>query len=148
MKIDLDPCATGDTEYLLKDQDGRLLFLCPRCRNEYGEHILHLQECLQTRVLLDDPTFPLEDLEEVRLHLKSFLRKEVLDAVLELYKELMADPQPTEAFSWFVANGVGGHECKYAQAALRRFKRERLDNVVEIMERCLPLLKEMQNENH
>lgn len=85
----------------------------------------------------------LESLEELRLLLKVWLKPEVLDSLLSLYKELNKEPVTSEAYTWFLKNSEFGGECKYAKAYIEKFRRDRLDRTVELLEVCLKKIKEM-----
>lgn len=91
-------------------------------------------------------TFPLEYLEELRLYLGSFLKPEVLDALLKVYKVLNKEPRQTEQYSWFLRNSQFGKECKYAIAALNHFKRTRLDELEKVLVEALEKIRLLKEE--
>jgi hypothetical protein len=100
---------------------------------------------------LDEPgveygaSHPIEEFEELRLCLKSFLKKELLDEILFLYKELSKEPRQSEMYTWFVRNSSLGGDCRYAQSALKAFKEQRLGKLEELLERCLAAAKDMKD---
>lgn len=89
-------------------------------------------------------TFPLEDIEELRLLLKGLMKPAVLDALLAVYKLLEEEPKQTEQFSWFVRNSQYGAECKYATSALAHFKKSRLDRLEVALELALERIQEIK----
>ncbi len=104
-----------------------------------------LHTCLDQEISLEGGiSHPLEEIEELRLILNSILRQEVLDSLLTLYKELNKEPRQTEMFAWFVRNSQFGGECKYARAALQRFKEYRLDKLEGHLLKSLEAIKELR----
>lgn len=77
---------------------------------------------------------PMERLEELRRTLKSIMRPEVLQCLLELSKALDKGP---EQYHYFLTHSIVGADCKYAVAALEKFKKTRLDKVKSLLEECL-----------
>ena len=88
---------------------------------------------------------PIEELEELRLFLASFLKPELLDQLVLLYKELSTTTQEPKMYAWFVRNSSAGKECRYAVAALDRFKKKRLDKMEEILEQSLIAVRNMKD---
>ena len=89
---------------------------------------------------------PIEELEELRLSLAALMNKDLLDSLLFLFKELNREPRESEMYAWFVRNSQVGGECKFAQQALTRFKRNRLDTLEPLLERSLAAVKTMKEE--
>ena len=117
--------------------------LCPSCRAKF---IQGVEGSLKEGVELEGGiSHPIEEFEELRLILKSILRQEVLNSLLGLYKELSKEPRQMEMFAWFVRNSQFGGECRYAQAALKKFKETRLDRLEDLLHRCLTAIKELRN---
>jgi hypothetical protein len=115
--------------------------LCPECLKRVVAVADSLSVPLEDVVSLDGGNyFPLDWVEELRLHLKSLMRPEVLQTLLELHKVLEREPQQTKMFSWFVRNSEMGEQCRYSTMALERFKRERLERVRELLGECLERL--------
>jgi hypothetical protein len=83
----------------------------------------------------------LDELEELRLLLKSILRKELLESLMDLYIVLDKQPRFAQMYSWFVRESEVGADCKYAKSALKQFKEERLELVLEKLDTCHKLLK-------
>jgi hypothetical protein len=118
-------------------------YLCPSCEKKFVSINNELEKCLLASVNLEGDSLNwLEDLEELRLFLSSFLRPEVLNKLLILKKELDKEPRYTEMYSWFVRNSKYGAECKYAINALRQFKEKRVEIVKKMLGDCL---KQMSN---
>jgi len=89
-------------------------------------------------------TFPLEELEELRLFLSQFLDPEVLTAINNVYRVLESGLRETEKYSWFVRNGVGGGDCKFALQALKKFKEKKLDLLEENLLRALSQVRKLK----
>jgi len=89
---------------------------------------------------------PIEEFEELRLVLSSFLKTELLNSLVAIYKELEEDSQQPKMYAWFVRNSQYGGECKYALGALKAFKERRLDRLEELLTRCLTAVKELRKK--
>lgn len=125
-----------------------IVCLCPSCKEKFTQAQFELDECLAEEVKLEgDAADFMEELEELRLTLNSFLRRELLDSILFLYKELNKEPKSTKMYSWFARNSQYGNQCKFAILALRKFKDKRLDRVEELLSRCLDQIGKFREES-
>lgn len=121
----------------MQDEFARLLELFQERFLTAGDE---LTASLEEGVELDDGTYHLlESMEELRLTLNSFLRKDLLDSLLLLFKVLNQEPPYTEMFSWFVRNSQYGGECRYALGALEAFREERLERCISLMKECIEI---------
>ena len=77
---------------------------------------------------------PMERLEELRQTLKSIMRPGVLQSLLELSEALDRGP---EQYHYFLTHSIVGADCKYAVAAINKFKKQRLDKVKQLLGECL-----------
>lgn len=118
--------------------------LCPECIGKIVSLADKVGTPLEDIVSLEGGNYyPLDYVEELRLQLKSLMRPEVLQSLLELHKVLDSEPQQTRMFSWFVRNSEMGEQCRYATMALEKFKGERLERVRELLRECLKKLEEV-----
>jgi len=105
-----------------------------------------LEKCLS-----DDVEVPggsqslLEYLEELRLVLGSMMRKETLQALWDLNKELNIEPKHSEIYTYFIKNSLDGIECKYALKALDNFKKNRIARMRLLLKTCLEELDRVEN---
>lgn len=117
--------------------------LCPTCDSLFAMNKTILEAMLQEKITLEGgAAHPLEELEELRLALKSFLRPEVLQALVELLGAIDRDPKHSEMFAWFSRNSSYGSTCRYALMALKKFREDRLEKVKELVAR---VGKELEN---
>lgn len=124
-----------------------IVCLCPSCQMKFARYQDELDRCLDEVVELEGGvSHPIEEIEELRLSLKSFLKRELLDVLLGLYKELSKEPRQHEMYAWFVRNSQYGGECRYAQAALKKFKESRLDTLEEALRGCLRAIEKLRGE--
>lgn len=130
----------------MKGSSGEVLCLCPSCRGKFARLQDQLDLYNEEINLEGGVSHPIEEFEELRLFFQSFLKKELLDAVLLLYKELSKEPRQAEMYAWFVRNSQYGGECRYAQAALKKFKESRLDVLEEKLTQCLSSIKQLRQE--
>lgn len=129
----------------LVDREGRTLCLCPSCQMKFARHRDQLDLCAEAVTELEGgKSHPIEEFEELRLVLASFLKKELLDTLLALYKELSKEPRQAEMYAWFVRNSQYGGECRYAQAALKKFKESRLDQMENLLRGCLDAIEKLR----
>lgn len=119
--------------------------LCSSCSKKILEAAETISICLEDEIELEGGvSHPIEDIEELRLTFKSFLKKDILDSILNLYKELSKEPAETEMYSWFVRNSQFGGQCKFAIQALTRFKKNRLDKLEEQLRTCLASVEQLR----
>ena len=124
-----------------------IVCLCPSCQMKFARCRDQLDLYKEEDIKLEGGiSHPIEEFEELRLSLKSFLRKELLDTLLVLYKELSKEPRQHEMYAWFVRNSQYGGECRYAQAALKKFKESRLDTLEEALRGCLRAIEKLRGE--
>jgi hypothetical protein len=117
--------------------------ICPLCSARYKKLEKEINISLDKDINLEgDSAHFLDELEELRLVLKSLLRKELLEEIDNLSSILNKEPKQTKMFSWFIRNSNLGIECKFAQSALKQFKDYRLDKVRDSLIKCAKLLKE------
>jgi hypothetical protein len=106
-----------------------------------------MEESLMEECELDGGSYmPLDYLEELRLTLKSFMTPPVLESINNLCRILNAKPVSSEAYSGLSRRSEHGFQCKYALAHLDRFKREKLDKTIALLEECLLKMKELKSE--
>lgn len=127
------------------EQENRpVLCQCPTCHSIFSQAREALEACLEEPVELEGgSSHPLEDLEELRLTLKSFMKPEVLQALVDLLGAIDEEPKQTEMFSWFARNSQFGKNCRYAEMALKKFREQRLDRVKELITRVEETLKDV-----
>ena len=92
----------------------------------------------------EEPCFPLEWVEELRILLNVLMKKDVLSALLRLRGELNKEPLYSKQFTWFLRNSQYGGECRYSQAALKKFKVKRLGVLKKLLRDCLEKLEELE----
>ena len=106
-----------------------------------------MEECLMEEYEPEGGSYmPLDYLEELRLLLKTFINPGVLDSLNSLVKFLDVKPVHSEAYAGLSRRSEHGFQCKYALAHLDRFKRDRLDKVIPLLEECLEKMKELKSE--
>jgi hypothetical protein len=112
--------------------------LCPACKSTFMSNLEALETAMADDLAEDELSSEhiMEDLEELRLIMKSFMKPTVLNALVDLLSELNKEPVNTEAYCWFVRNGQFGRECRYALLALKKFKETRLDRVKGLIAKC------------
>jgi hypothetical protein len=143
-----DLMKSVDAAFPLITVDGELKCFCPSCQSKFIQSGDELNKCLNDEVELEGGIcHPVEEFEEMRLVLGSFLRKDLLDEILALYKELSKEPRQPEMYAWFVRNSQFGGECKYALQALRKFKEERLDRFELLLNNCLQAISKIREDN-
>ena len=98
-----------------------------------------LLRCLNEEIETDDDHI-MEKFEELRRCLDSFLKPEVLQSLLDLNKSF---GEETQQFHWFSRNSTYGRDCKYAIAAVKVFKRERLDRIKGLLKECSERIEEL-----
>jgi hypothetical protein len=131
-------------EVRIEQENRPVLCQCPTCHSVFSESREKLEACLRESVELDGGSnHALEELEELRLTLRSFLKPETLQALVDLLEAIDTEPKQTEIYSWFVRNSQFAGGCKYAQIALRKFKEERLDRVVRLVDTVKESLKDV-----
>jgi hypothetical protein len=134
----------------LMDVDGKLLCHCPQCQRDFKLEIEGIEGAMEGyhEGALDPPASDvIEDLEALRRDLGALLKKDVLEGLMALYELLDKDPQQTKMYCWFTRNGTYGRECKYATLALKSFKENRLDKVLELLESVTEGLKKKEKDN-
>ncbi len=121
--------------------------LCPSCNSKFNMSAKNLLSCLADDVELEGGVISsVENFEELRLTLQSFMKKEVLDSLLSLYRELDKEPRQIEMYSWFVRNSQYGGECRFALAALKKFKEARLDRFEDLLRKCISSIEEARED--
>ena len=116
--------------------------LCSECKERIRLAGEKIEDSLMEEIELEGGSdHPIEDIEELRLLMKSFMRPDVLQALLEVFKLLDEEPQPTRAYSWFVRESTLGRECIFALKALESFKETRLEKLILALGESLRLLK-------
>lgn len=86
----------------------------------------------------------MEELEELRLVLNSWIKKDILQELLELRDELNKEPKYTEMYTFFNRQSLDGRDCKYAILAIEKFKKERLDKTKGLISSLQEKLLEMK----
>ena len=119
--------------------------LCSSCGEKFVRAGDELESCLAEQVELEGGVcHPIEEFEEMRLLLNSFLKPAMLDQLLFLSKELNKEPKESEAYSWFARNSSVGRDCRYAVGALKRFKERRLDGMEAALKSCLVQIEKLR----
>ena len=83
----------------------------------------------------------LDTLEELRKILDGLLKKEVLECLMEIKKDLEKEPKCSSMYSWFVRNSTNKEKCSYSIRAIEVFKRDRLDRIVILLEEALQKIR-------
>ena len=129
---------------MIEENSRPVLCQCPTCHSVFSGSREVLEVALQETVELDGGTCcPLEDIEELRLTLKSFMRPEVLQALVDILDAIDTEPKQTEMFAWFARNSTYGKDCRFALMALKKFKEQRLDRVKELVAKAAEVLNDI-----
>lgn len=123
------------------------IYVCPRCNEKFKLDQKILGDVLSEQVSLSgEDKHYMDNLEELRLTLKSFMKPSVLTTINDLFGFLDKKPRTTEQYAWFLRNSQFGGDCKFALAALKLFKRDRIDRVKELLKLCLSELENISKE--
>lgn len=129
---------------MIKDSESEIRCFCPACESLFLQSKQVLEESLANREKLEGgQAHSFEELEELRLFLKSFMKPAVLQAVVDVLGVLDEEPKHTEMFSYFVRNSQYGAECRYALTALKKFKEQKISKLKQKLEVALTALEDL-----